>query len=68
MKLTITVNGETRDIASDASLSDLIKQLGLVPSAVAALINDEIIERSTFEEKRLADGDVVELVRFVPGG
>jgi len=68
MNITIAVNGEKRDIAPDTSLMELIGQLGLAPKSVAALINDEIIDRHTFGEKILAANDAVELVRFVPGG
>ena len=68
MTITITINGESREVETTISLLELIEQLGFYPKSVAALVNDEIIDRDKFEEKTLAADDVVELVRFVPGG
>ncbi len=66
--MEITVNGERREIAANATLTDLVTQLGLDPTAVAALVNDEVVERDKFDSAVLNAGDSVELVRFVPGG
>ncbi len=66
--IEITVNGETREIASGASLAALIEALGFDPRTVAALCNDVIVERDLYELTSLQPGDIVELVRFVPGG
>jgi thiamine biosynthesis protein ThiS len=68
MNIIITVNGKTHEAESGISLLEFIQQLELEPSAVAALVNDEIVERDLFAEMLLKENDVVELIRFVPGG
>ncbi len=68
MTIQITVNGEERRVAQDATLSTLFQELGLTPETAAALRNDEVVERAHFDAVQLEQGDVVEIVRFVPGG
>lgn len=68
MEITIALNGEQQHIAPNTSLTALITGLGADPQSVAVLVNDEIVERNTFDQKTLVAGDSVELVRFVPGG
>ncbi len=67
----LTVNGEERRYgAADfpASVGDLVARLGLDPARVAAEVNGGIVRRESFAGHALADGDRVELVRFVGGG
>lgn len=64
----IQVNGESRELGPNMSMTGLIESLGLLPEATAVQINDEIVPRSAYAETVLRDGDVVELVRFVGGG
>ncbi len=66
--LEISVNGETREIASGDTLAGLVKTLGLDARTVAALRNDVIVERDLFSSTMLQPGDAIELVRLVPGG
>ena len=68
MTITFTVNGETLEAEAGITLVELIAQLGLHPESLAALVNDEIVERGSFAEKILNASDTVELVRFVSGG
>ncbi|HDP35093.1 MAG TPA: sulfur carrier protein ThiS [Candidatus Hydrogenedentes bacterium] len=66
--IEIKVNGETRMTDEGVTLAGLIADLGLDPKTVAALVNDEIVERERFDATGVKAGDTVELVRFVPGG
>jgi thiamine biosynthesis protein ThiS len=66
--ISVTVNGETRDIAQEATLEDLLEALGLDPRAVVVELNREIVRRPALGETRLSGGDAVELVHFVGGG
>ncbi len=68
MTMEITVNGDPRQLPENSTLDGLIRNLGLSPATVAALVNDEIVEREHFETTQLSARDTVELVRFVPGG
>lgn len=66
--LTITVNGDTRDIAGGSSLRDLLSTLGLDPQMVVVEHNRTIVRRPHLADTTLAEGDEVEVVHFVGGG
>lgn len=66
--ITINVNGEARELAQDSTLAGLIATLGFDPNALAALHNDDIVAREAFRTTPLKQGDIVELVRLMPGG
>lgn len=69
--LKVEVNGKSREYPQEAfpkSLKELIESLGLDCRLVAAELNGEVVKRSDFPFRTLADGDIVELVRFVGGG
>ena len=66
--MEITVNGESHQAAKAITLGELIRKLGFNPQAVAALVNDAVVERNQVESMCLEPGDAVELVRFVSGG
>ncbi|MCB2076935.1 MAG: sulfur carrier protein ThiS, partial [Novosphingobium sp.] len=67
-QLSLTVNGESRRIATGASIADLVTSLELNPLKVAVERNGEIVPRSTLAQAMLGDGDVLEIVHFVGGG
>jgi sulfur carrier protein len=66
--MTITVNGERRELADGASVLDLLTSLGLNLKTVVIQRNGAIIERTAFGSTVLFDGDDLDLVRFVGGG
>ncbi len=66
--LTITVNGETRQLRAPATLLDLLANLELDARQVVVELNREIIRRPRLGDTTLSTGDQVELVHFVGGG
>ncbi len=66
--LSITVNGQSRDIVGPATLDDLLRRLGLDARTVVVEHNRRIVRRPMLGETALAGGDSVELVHFVGGG
>lgn len=66
--MQIVLNGESREIKDGAILLDLLTGLNLPQDAVVAELNGDIVDRADFAARRLAPGDVIELVRFVGGG
>ena len=66
--LALQVNGEARTIAAGARVIDLLADLGLDARAVAVERNGEVLRRATLADVALADGDRLEIVRFVQGG
>ena len=66
--MQITVNGAPHQAAPGTTLAQLLAELELPVQAVAVAVNLEVVPRATHAERRLADGDAVEVVRAVGGG
>ena len=66
--ITILVNGESRSAKAGASVSDLLRELGLEGGRVAIERNLEILPRTKWSDTRLEPGDRYEIVQFVGGG
>ncbi len=66
--MTFTVNGENRDLKDNTTLIALLESFSLNPEATAVQLNDDILERDTFQSITLNEGDTVELIRIVGGG
>lgn len=66
--MQITVNGETRTIAEQATIVDLLEDLGLPRTRVAVEVNKQLVRRADHPDTTLAEGDQVEVVTFVGGG
>ena len=62
------MNGKTKAMRDGATVSDLVEALGLDVKRVVVERNGEPVRRSVFAEVRLHEGDVLEVVRAVPGG
>jgi thiamine biosynthesis protein ThiS len=66
--ITITVNGETRDLEEPLTIHDFLLTLQLKPEITIVEQNGTIIDKSLFAETRVSDGDTLELIRFMGGG
>jgi sulfur carrier protein len=66
--MQITINGNPQEIAPGTSLLDLLASRGLEPATVVVELNRSIVERGTYAQSELRDGDVLEVLRFVGGG
>ncbi|MFA7691497.1 MAG: sulfur carrier protein ThiS [Candidatus Hydrogenedentes bacterium] len=66
--ITIIVNGESKTLAPETTLSMLLDDLGIDQQTTVALRNEEIVERAAFAQTKLEQGDTLELVAFVRGG
>ncbi|MBR0673044.1 sulfur carrier protein ThiS [Neoroseomonas soli] len=67
-RITITVNGEARNVASGDTVARLLAAIGLDTRKVAVERNEEIVPRSIYAEVALAAGDRLEIVHFIGGG
>jgi sulfur carrier protein len=65
---TILANGKTRDVPDGATITDFLGMLGWKPEWVVVEHNGEPVERARLAERRLAEGDRLEVVRAVAGG
>jgi thiamine biosynthesis protein ThiS len=66
--ISITLNGEPREVPGPLSLAGLLDHLGLDPRAVVVERNRVIVRRPQLDSTAVAEGDVIELVHFVGGG
>ncbi len=65
----IIVNGEPLAVDDGATVSDLlVEQKVKMPEMVSVELNGTILERPTFPETVLKDGDKVEFLYFMGGG
>lgn len=66
--MNIVLNGERRTLAAEATVADLIAQMGLPDKGVAVERNRAVTPRSRWADERLEEGDRLEIVHFVGGG
>jgi thiamine biosynthesis protein ThiS len=66
--MKLKVNGEMRELADHATVSQLLEQLGLAGTPTAVEVNREVVPKRRHDETTLNDGDVVEVVTLVGGG
>lgn len=66
--MTLTINGDARDLPDGMTVSALLAHLGLDPQRLAVERNRDLVRRATFDDVTLADGDALEIVTLVGGG
>jgi sulfur carrier protein len=65
---TIRINGKDEALAA-ATVAELLLARGVQqPKGVAVALNGSVVPRAAWRETRLAQGDVVEIVRPFGGG
>ena len=66
--MTIRLNGEPFEIAGPIPISALLAELKIDPRIVAVEHNVTVVKRQQYETTMIAEGDEIEIVRFVGGG
>ena len=66
--MMLRLNGELREIAAAATISDLLCSLQLAGKLVLVESNGHAVQRGDFAVTKLAEGDTVEIVRLSAGG
>ncbi|WP_435017286.1 sulfur carrier protein ThiS [Tundrisphaera sp. TA3] len=66
--MTITLNGERRDLPGPLTVAGLLDHLGLKPERVAVERNRDLVPRAQHQGVEIAEGDVLEVVTLVGGG
>lgn len=66
--MQLTVNGERQELATGASVMDLVNHMAMDKHRFAVEVNGEIVPRGTLAEHELQDGDRVEIVQAIGGG
>jgi sulfur carrier protein len=68
MTITVTVNGDERQLAPGTTVAGLLEGLGLHPKLVVVEHNREILDGARLADTEIRAGDNLELVHFVGGG
>ncbi|MDQ0944119.1 glycine oxidase [Streptomyces sp. V1I1] len=66
--LNVSVNGESRALATGTTLDTLVANLTAAATGVAAAVNEAVVPRSQWSGTLLDDGDRVEVLTAVQGG
>lgn len=67
--MTVFVNDQPRALAAGALLADLLRELGLAErKGVAIAINDEVVPRSAWPARVLAEGERILVIQATQGG
>jgi sulfur carrier protein len=66
--ISILLNGETRKVAKEIRLDQLLDFFSLPKKRVAVELNNSVIRRADWPETVIDEGDKIEVVHFVGGG
>jgi thiazole synthase len=66
--VTITLNGDSYQLAGPLTVGELLRQLEIDPRRVAVEHNLVVVKRAAYDATTVNDGDEVEIVNFVGGG
>ena len=66
--VSITINGETREVPAGLDIRELLLHVGLQPEVSLVEYNREALLKREWAEKRVGAGDAIEVVRVVAGG
>lgn len=66
--ITVTLNGQPQELPTGLTVAGLLEHLGIATGGVAVERNRRVVRRADHPAVALADGDVLEIVRFVGGG
>ena len=68
MGMTIYLNGKKEEAKDKMTIAKLLKEKSIRPEVVTVEVNDNIIDRSKYDETILKDKDKIEFVYYMGGG
>lgn len=67
--MTIRINDQTRRVADQATLHDVLTELAVAGRrGVAVAVNDEVVPRSAWPKRALSESDHVLVIQATQGG
>jgi thiamine biosynthesis protein ThiS len=66
--MTITLNGEEKQVPNNVTITGLLAFLNIQHQRVAVELNLEIVKKDTYDTKAVKEGDSLEIVSFMSGG
>jgi sulfur carrier protein len=67
-QVTVSVNGESRNLHAGGTVSDLLQTANLDPALVLVELNETVLQRREYPLTVLRAGDRIEFIRVVAGG
>tara|TARA_B100001029_G_scaffold71856_1_gene58610 strand:+ start:3592 stop:3801 length:210 start_codon:yes stop_codon:yes gene_type:complete len=66
--IKIFLNGDTKEIKQNLTLTDLLKDLEITSKHIAIELNDEVVFKSDWNSRILVSEDKLEVVKAIGGG
>lgn len=66
--MTVSLNGEKADARGAQTIGELIERYQLSPQTILIEHNGFALHRHEWPQRKLAEGDQIELIRVVAGG
>jgi len=66
--MQIHINGETKDVPENITITALLQHLNVDEATIVVQRNEEILSRTAFADTLVSPADTLELIRFVGGG
>jgi sulfur carrier protein len=66
--MKITVNGTPQEVEEGATVTDVLRALGLDRDGIAVAVRMQVVPRTAHPTYQLVQGDKVEVIRAVGGG
>jgi len=66
--MQLLINGQATEMPAELTARQLVERLELAGKRIALEVNGEIVPRSVYAERRLREGDKVEIVHAIGGG
>ncbi|UUZ90380.1 sulfur carrier protein ThiS [Paenibacillus sp. P25] len=66
--MRLTINGELREVEPVSTVAEPLQAFKLDNKILVVELNRDIIERGSYAETPVRDGDRIEIVHFVGGG
>ncbi len=66
--IQVIVNGESKQVPSDQSVTTLLEVLKIASDRVAVELNKSIVRKRDWDQTTIPNGSQIEIVEFVGGG
>ncbi len=66
--MKVLINGETKEIAEEINLAELLERFSLSAARVAVELNKEVVRKKDWNSITIRDADKIEIIHFVGGG
>ncbi|SFN96149.1 sulfur carrier protein ThiS [Salegentibacter flavus] len=66
--ITVNVNNTAHTFNSPSNLQNLLTQLNISEKGIAVAVNNQIISRSDWNRRELAEGENILIIRATQGG